>query len=299
MAKYRDYLPQIDGDFFLTRGGLETTSVLQGNVDVSHCAAIELMKTDKGRARLRAYYAPYIDIARDAGAGFILEAPTWRANTDWGQRLGYTAASLSAANRAAIEMLHGMRIAQEDRLAIVVSGSIGPRREGCTEADEMHPREAARYHKPQTEAFADADADLITATNMTNMNEAIGTIIAAKIEGILAVISFSVAKDGHLPTGQNLWDAIAVVDIATNKAAAYYMIDCAHMSRLDTILARGGVLRGRLRGLRAIGLARIGEYKDILNRYPSINILDGDGGMNRRQREEFSKAGQAAFRSAA
>ena len=71
------------------------------------------------------------------------------------------------------------------------------------------------------------------------------------------------------------------------------------MSRLDTILARGGVLRGRLRGLRAIGLARIGEYKDILNRYPSINILDGDGGMNRRQREGLSKAGQAAFRSAA
>ena len=84
MAKYRDYLPQIDGDFFLTHGGLETTSVLQGNVDVSHCAAIELMKTDKGRARVRAYYAPYIDIARDAGAGFILEATTWRANTDWG-----------------------------------------------------------------------------------------------------------------------------------------------------------------------------------------------------------------------
>ncbi|MEC8774066.1 MAG: homocysteine methyltransferase, partial [Pseudomonadota bacterium] len=146
MAKYRDYLPQIDGDFFLTRGGLETTSVLQGNVDVSHCAAIELMKTDKGRARLRAYYAPYIDIARDAGAGFILEAPTWRANTDWGQRLGYTAASLSAANRAAIEMLHGMRIAQENRLPIVVSGSIVPLRDGCKEADEMHPCEAAQYH---------------------------------------------------------------------------------------------------------------------------------------------------------
>jgi len=62
--------------------GLELTSVLQGDVDVSHFAAIELMKTDKGRAHLRTYYAPYIDIARDAGAGFILEVPTWRANTD-------------------------------------------------------------------------------------------------------------------------------------------------------------------------------------------------------------------------
>ena len=132
VAKYRDYLPQIDGDFFLTHGGLETTSVLQGDVDVSHFATIELMKTDKGRARLCAYYAPYIDIARDADAGIILEAPTWRANTDRGQRLGHTAASLCAANRAAIKMLHGMRIAQEDRLPIVVSGSIGPRRDGCT-----------------------------------------------------------------------------------------------------------------------------------------------------------------------
>jgi len=196
-------------------------------------------------------------------------------------------------------MLHGMRLAQEYRLPIVVSGSIGPRRYGCTEGDEMHPREAAQYHKPQIEAFADADADLITATNMTNMNEAIGTVIAAKNASIPAVISFSVAKDGHLPTGQNLWDAIAAVDIATNEAAAYYMIDCTHMSRLDTILARGGVLRGRLRGLRAIGPARTGQFMDILNRYPSINILDGDGGMNRRQREELSKAGQAAFKSAA
>ena len=192
-----------------------------------------------------------------------------------------------------------MRIAQENRLPIVVSGSILPRRDGCKEADEMHPCEAAQYHKPQIEAFADADADLITATNMTNMNEAIGTVIAAKNAGIPAVISFSVAKDGHLPNGQNLWDAIAAVDIATNEAAAYYMIDCAHMFRLDTILARGGVLRGRLRGLRAIGPARTGQYKDVLNRYPSINILDGDGGMNRRQREELPKAGQAAFKSAA
>ena len=89
MAKYRDYLPQIDGDFCLTHGWLDTTSVLQGDVDISPLASIE--------------------------------------------------------------MLHGMRIAQKDRLPIVVSGSIGPRRDGFTEADEMHPRKAARYHKPQIE----------------------------------------------------------------------------------------------------------------------------------------------------
>ena len=77
------------------------------------------------------------------------------------------------------------------------------------------------------------------------------------------------------------------MDIATNEAAAYYMIGCANTPRLDTILARGGVLRGRLRGLRALGPARTGRYKDIHNRYPSINILDGDGGINRQQRVEY------------
>ncbi|MEC8198445.1 MAG: hypothetical protein VX085_02640, partial [Pseudomonadota bacterium] len=75
MANYRDYLPQIDGGFFLTHGELETTSVLQGDVYVSHFAAIELMKTEKGRARSLTYYAPYINIARDMGAGYILKAP--------------------------------------------------------------------------------------------------------------------------------------------------------------------------------------------------------------------------------
>ena len=88
MAKYRDHLPQCDGDFFLIDGGLETTLVYHDGIELPHFAAFDLLASKPGRQRLRDYFDPYVDLAREAGAGFILESPTWRANADWGKRLG-------------------------------------------------------------------------------------------------------------------------------------------------------------------------------------------------------------------
>lgn len=136
MAEYRDYLPQIDGDFFTTDGGLKTTLVFHDGINLPHFAAFDLMKPKDGRQRLHEYFDPYIGIAWEAGAGFILESPTWRANTDWGQRLGYSASTLEEANRDA----------HEGNLPIVVSGCIGPRGDGYDPGDAMAPIEAKTYH---------------------------------------------------------------------------------------------------------------------------------------------------------
>ncbi|MGB0554960.1 MAG: homocysteine S-methyltransferase family protein, partial [Alphaproteobacteria bacterium] len=67
-------------------------------------------------------------------------------------------------------------------------------------------------------------------------NEAIGIISAATKVNMPAAISFTVETDGHLPTGQSLWDTIASVDIATNEAAAYFMINCAHPTHFQDTL---------------------------------------------------------------
>jgi len=299
MAKYRDYLPQIDGDFFQTHGGLETTLAIQNSIERPLPAAIELMKTDKGRERLRTYYAPHIEIARDAGAGLILEAPTWRASTDWGRRLGYTDDTLAAANRAAVEMLHGIRLAQEDQLPIVVSGCIGPRGDSSRAKEMISPHAAAQYHAPQIEAFAEADADMITATGMANLNEVIGVVSAAKKVGMPAVVSLTVESGGRLPAGQNVWDAIAAVDIATDEAAAYYMIDCAESRHFDETLSRGGTLRGRLRGLRTTASTGIDRPSDITLRYPHINIFGEFARANHQRLAKTAKAGREKFKSAA
>lgn len=318
MSKYRNYLPQIDGDFFLTDGGLETTLVFHDGIELPHFAAFVLMATAEGRERLRSYFDPYIDIARESGAGFILETPTWRANQDWGRRIGYTDEDLTDMNRASVKMMQDVRDAHEGALPIVISGCIGPRGDGYVANEQMTPTEAKAYHKPQIGAFADAGADMVTALTTTNMNEAIGIVMAAQECDMPVAISFTVETDGFLPTGQGLWDAIAMTDSATAGHVSYFMINCAHPSHFDDTLREGGNSLERLRGLRANASCMSHEeldnseeldvgnphelgrqHADLLDRYPHINILGGCCGTDHRHLEEISKAGREQFKSAA
>jgi homocysteine S-methyltransferase len=88
-AKYRDQLPQLDGGLFLTDGGLETTLIFHEGWDLPCFAAFVLLDTDRGRKALGDYFDRYVPMAIEARAGFILESPTWRANPDWGAKVGY------------------------------------------------------------------------------------------------------------------------------------------------------------------------------------------------------------------
>src|SRR5688572_26562804 len=98
MSKYRDSLPQLDGGVFLTDGGLETTLIFRQEMDLPEFAAFPLLDEEDGIRRLRGYYEPYLELARDQGAGFILESPTWRASPKWGERLGFSEDRLDAVN---------------------------------------------------------------------------------------------------------------------------------------------------------------------------------------------------------
>ena len=49
---------------------------------------------------LRRYFERYAEIARSHEVGLVLETPTWRANPDWGARLGYDAPALADAEPA-------------------------------------------------------------------------------------------------------------------------------------------------------------------------------------------------------
>jgi homocysteine S-methyltransferase len=120
----------------------------------------------------------------------------------------------------------------------------------------MMPEDAERYHAVQIATFADTKADQITAITMTNTAEAIGVVRAARAAGIPAAISFTVETDGRLPTGQPLPDAIAQVDVETDSAAAYFMVNCAHPSHFAEMLNDDGPWRQRLVGLRANASAK-------------------------------------------
>src|ERR671919_1875540 len=92
MARYRNDLPQLSGDLFLTDGGIETTLIFHEGLELPYFAAFDLLKHDTGYAALQKYFRTYAMLARTYKVGCILESATWRASADWGTKLGYSIA---------------------------------------------------------------------------------------------------------------------------------------------------------------------------------------------------------------
>ncbi len=241
-------LPQLAGRPVVTDGGLETDLIYHHDVDLPHFAAFPLVDDVRGRELLRDYYDDYVSIARRAGAALQLETPTWRASSDWGDRLGYSAAELSRVNRDAVRLLAELRdVSGLD--SVLVSGCLGPRGDGYVAGDVVDPDDAATYHSAQVEALAEADADLITGLTLTGTGEAIGIVRAARSAGLPVAVSFTVERDGRLPDGTSLAAAIADVDAAGGPD--YYMVNCAHPSHIAVGLDEPGAWRSRIVGIRA------------------------------------------------
>lgn len=318
MNNYRHALPQLDGGLYLTDGGIETTLIFHEGLDLPDFAAFDLLRTPKGTAALRNYFCAYTELAQRFGTGLILESATWRSNPDWGRRLGYTSVALAEVNRKAIKILGDLRQAFETRQTpVVISGCIGPRGDGYVPGNVMSAPEAEAYHREQITTFASSSADLVTAITMNYVEEATGIAQAARTAGIPAVISFTVETDGNLPTGQTLRSAIEQVDKVTVGYPAYYMINCAHPTHFEHVLAEGGEWLDRLRGIRANASHRshaelneapdldVGnpvelgkQYARLKRRMPNLNVMGGCCGTDRRHIEQIARACLPLFQMA-
>ena len=242
-------LPQLDGRIWMTDGGLETTLVFLHGIHLPDFAAFPLLAAEAGRQELRTYYEPYLLHARDAGIGMVLDTPTWRASSDWADRLGFSADELADINRSSVGFIR--ELAEEYGIEAVLNGAIGPRGDGYVVGTAMSEDDAAEYHRPQIRALAEGGADMVTAVTLTYAAEAIGITRAAEEIGVPVAISFTVETDGRLPSGEELGDAIAAVDDATDAGPAYFMVNCAHPTHFEQVLESGGPWTERIRGLRA------------------------------------------------
>jgi S-methylmethionine-dependent homocysteine/selenocysteine methylase len=287
---------------FLTDGGLETTLIFHEGWDLPLFEAFTLLAGERGQAAIRAYYERYIRLAIDRGTGFVLDSPTWRANPDWAAKAGYDRHSLAAVNRDAIAIMAVLRERYETATSpMVVSGVVGPRGDGYDASTVVSPDEAEDYHSWQVQIFRNAGADCVTAYTLTNINEAVGVARAAAETDIPCVISFTLETDGRLPTGERLEEAIEAVDAATQNGPAYYMINCAHPTHFAHVLDEHAAWTKRVRGLRANSSERshaeldnspdldtgnpeeLGrQYRDLLRRFPHINVLGGCCGTDHR-----------------
>jgi homocysteine S-methyltransferase len=242
-------LPQLRGELVITDGGMETTLIFHQGVDLPQFASFTLLADEEGRQLLRDYYASYVELARGLGVGLLLDTPTWRANRDWGAKLGYSEAALAQANRDGVRLVEELRA--ENGPPIVVSGCLGPRGDGYQASTRMTTADAAAYHAPQAEALAAAGADMLSALTMTYAEEPAGIVHAAAAAGIPVSVSFTVETDGRLPSGQSLREAIEQVDAETGGTTAYFMINCAHPTHFAGAIEAGSPWVDRIGGLRA------------------------------------------------
>jgi S-methylmethionine-dependent homocysteine/selenocysteine methylase len=228
----------------VTDGGLETDLLFNHGVDLPEFAAFPLLEDAHGTGLLAAYYAAYAGVASRAGAALLLETPTWRANPEWGEALGYDGPALRAANLRAVEFLRGLPSAGVDE--VLVSGVVGPRGDGyvptATAVDD-----AADYHATQIGHFAEAGVDLVHAMTVGTAEEAEGVVRAARSAGLPVMISFTVETDGTLPDGTPLGEAIRRVDASSAPDA--YGLNCAHPTHVARALD-GGEWQSRIAGLR-------------------------------------------------
>ncbi|MCP4607159.1 MAG: homocysteine S-methyltransferase family protein [Planctomycetes bacterium] len=310
MIKYRDDLPQLSEGLFLTDGGIETTLIFHDGLELPGFAAFDLFRYEQGRECLDRYFRRNASIAANYEAGFILESPTWRANTDWGEQLGYCSNELAEINREAIRLLVDIRGEYEnEKTRMVISGCIGPRGDGYSPSDMMTEQEAERYHTIQVATFSETEADMVSAHTMSYVEEVIGIVRAAASAEMPVVISFTVETDGRLPSGMSLKDAIEKVDESANRIPAYYMINCAHPTHFENVLAADEAWSKRIRGIRANASVKshaeldeaeelddgnpvelAGQYRQLRSRLSNLNILGGCCGTDYRHVEEICKA---------
>ena len=316
---YRNALPQLNGGFFVTDGGIETTLIFHQGLELPDFAAFDLLKRPGGESALREYFRAYARIAARHNADVVLESATWRASADWGARLGYSEAELAEANRRAIELLERIREElSETRTMAVISGCVGPRGDGYQPANMMTIDQALSYHRVQVDTFVETAADMVGAITMNYVEEAIGIALAARDAEMPVAISFTVETDGRLATGQPLADAIGQVDAATGLYPAYYMLNCAHPQHFDSVLEPDAPWTGRIRGLRANASRKshaelnesseldIGDPAELGTQYawlkqhrlPRLNVLGGCCGTDQRHVESIAAACAPLFRHA-
>jgi S-methylmethionine-dependent homocysteine/selenocysteine methylase len=271
-------LPQLGDDLFLTDGGMETWLVHDRGIELPQFASFPLLDDPDGVEALRAYFAPYLELARANGVGLVLDAPTWRASSHWGELLGYDDARLADVNRRAVALVDDIRKESQD-VPIVVGGCVGPSDDAYAPGEQIVAEGAYAYHLPQIETFTETHADFVNALTLTYSAEAIGIALAANAVGLPVAISFTVETDGRLPGGETLGDAIEAVDGAAH--VDYFMVNCAHPTHFADALT-GGDWRERLWGVRANASSKShaeldeadeldsGDPEELASHYPGL-----------------------------
>lgn len=294
MGTQRPALPHETNRVFLTDGGTETFLIHKRGLEMPYFSSFHLLRDADATEEIKAYYRAFANIAVDHGTAFIFDSLTYRASTDWGDLLGYSAGELVEMNLMALELYR--EVAQESGLApsdVIISGCIGPKGDAYERNEDLTAEGAQEYHEVQIDTFKAGSVDVVTALSLSSSDEAIGIVRASQAAGLPAAISFMVEKDHCLASGETLQTAIEIVDEETDAGAGYFMVNCSHPTDIDPALNDGEWVN-RVHGIRANSSEQehsmlntlghldegdpdelAGEYATLKTRFPHMNVFGG------------------------
>ena len=309
MSRYRDNLPQLSGDLYLTDAGIETDLIFNHGIEIREFAAHTLLPDPAGREAMADYFRGFLALANEYDAGYILDSQTWKAHMHWASDLGEDEAFLHQVNEESIAFMSSLREEfSGNKKPIVLNAAIGPQGDAYAPEAEVAADQAEEYHAKQLGWLAATDVDMITALTFTQSDEATGVVRAASNVGLPAVVSFTVETDGRLPTGQPLSEAVRAVDEATDAAAVYFMVNCAHPDHFFHVFDDSDWTR-RIRGVRCnasrLSHAELDEceelddgdpeelaaqYKSLVKSMPWLNVFGACCGSDLRHVTQIAAA---------
>jgi S-methylmethionine-dependent homocysteine/selenocysteine methylase len=223
---------------------------------------------------MKQYHELYLQLAERYQLTYVLETPTWRANRDWIYRLGYNTDETVSVNRHAVQFI---RETQHNNCDVIISGSVGPRRNDFDTNSAMTSDESAQYHSEQIRTFALLDVDVVTARAYNNSNEAIGVAKVCRGLGVPLVISFNVDASAKLGSGESLEDAIMKVDQETSEYASYYTLHCIGGEALEQLIQRPGDWKRRLHGIQTNDNNSTFHLSALKDHFPNLQLVGGCG----------------------
>jgi homocysteine S-methyltransferase len=244
-----------------------------------------MIYSTEGREVLTGIYGGYFAAGRSSALPMLFLTPTWRADP------GRVALALYAGtdlNGDAARFMAALREGQGDYGSRVLIGGLMGCRGDAYKPQEALPRADARaYHLRQAEALSHGGVDLLFASTLPEVGEALGMAEAMAATGTPYLVSFIVRPAGTLLDGTPLDEAMARVDDEVDPRPAGYLVNCVHSSTLAQALASPA-------GTRALATGRfLGLQANTSRKSPEE--LDGAEELDTESPEEFA-SGMTALR---
>lgn len=255
-------LPHEGEKKYLVYAGTGTDLIFNHGLELPGFASFPLLEQPATRSILADQMKALVGLADEMNVGCILDAPTWMANADRAAPLGYDADRLADVNRDGVALMEEVRQAA-DRDDVLVSACVGPRHDPYADIPPVAIDDARRYHIAQMDSLKETSVDLVTAYTFNRPSEAAGCILAARDVDLPIIMSLVVETDGCLAGGISLTDAIDQIDAATEAAALFFMVNCAHPTHFAGALEKHPRLKGIVANASRCSHAELDEADEL------------------------------------